>query len=146
MSETFKGEASAEHRRYPRKRLSLQVKYENVIQTVTTGTAGSQSLNVSAGGLAIRSNKKVMNGQMIALTIYLPSQEQRNIITEETPPDIEKAIPVNVLAQVAWSNEVSTSDFMIGVQFLEVDLNHKEKLNEFLKDYHLDGPDFELYK
>ena len=76
------------------------------------GVGEGTIFNISEGGCAIESGKHVQVGDAITLRLYIPSHEQ----------------PVQIgQAGVTWK---AGSDF--GVEFVQIDPEHEERLNKVL--------------
>lgn len=104
--------AMEEKRRFPRVPISVQVKAKHGGLSVVSG----RSYDISWGGMGLLSPEELPKGEVMDLEMDLPGS------------------PVNARGQVAWTKEVETEEgkcFQIGIQFTEVEPEHKARLDAF---------------
>jgi c-di-GMP-binding flagellar brake protein YcgR len=145
MAEPFSAEARAEHRRFPRMSIKLQVRYKRLKQGDISPAAGSMGEDVGAGGMAMRCSQELPAGQLLMLSIYLPPENLQTQAGGESVPE-QACTPIAVLARVAWTSQKNSGEFLTGVQFLDLNRNHRKLLKAFLVNFHLDQPDSFLYQ
>jgi hypothetical protein len=145
--EVFRGSTKAENRRYPRMRLKLPVQYKRLKKGEVSGPQASRAEDLGARGIAMRSDHPMRLGQLLMLTLYLPPEKQRNLVKEgaETALSEKECEPVDVLSRVAWCAPFNEKEYMLGVEFLDPDPQHRSRLKEFLVEFDLDKPDSSLY-
>jgi c-di-GMP-binding flagellar brake protein YcgR len=144
MPADFKGQTQAENRRYPRIHLKLWVHFKCLDKGVSALDLESLAEDLGAGGMAMRSDRDLKPGQLLMLTLYLPPASKRESV--ETLIYSEKeSLPVAVLSRVVWSAAAADGEFLVGVQFLDLEAKDRRTLKTFLVDYNLDQPDSKLY-
>lgn len=144
MPEIHRGETQAEHRRYPRLRLKLWVHYQCLERGTVSHRLESLAEDLGAGGLAMRSDRALGSGQLVLATLFLPPAELR--AGEENTPIVEEkdCVPIPVLCRVVWSAP-REDQYMNGLQFLDLQPQHRKLLKAFLVDFDLDQPESDLY-
>ncbi len=140
----YKGKTYAEHRRFPRMKFKLWVHFKCLERGGSSLSLESLAEDLGAGGMAMRSDHQLKGGQLLMLTLFLPPEDKRVDGEEMLIYSEKECMPVDVLARVAWC-EPRAEEFMLGLQFLDLDQANRTKLKAFLVDYNLDRPDSALY-
>lgn len=135
-NDRFTGQAIAENRRYPRKKMKLLVHYHCVNDDATCAVE-TLSDNIGFGGLALWGEEKMSVGQLLMMTIYIPpeknttNQEQLEMITDDT------CTPINVLSRVAWCRDENKQAVTMGAQFLHLIVDDRKKMEAFAENFNL---------
>ena len=137
----FQGRTQAERRKYPRIPLKMWVHF----QCLKEGDASPASLeslaeDLGAGGLAMRSDLHLEQGQMLMVTLYLPPAAKRAQPDDTLIYAEGECLTAVVLSRVIWCRPLKDKEFMVGVKFLDLDGESRRSLKDFLKDYQLDQP------
>ncbi len=144
MAVDYKGQTRAEHRRYPRIQMKLWVHFKCLDKGTISQDLESLAEDLGAGGMAMRSDRKLQMGQLLMLTLYLPPEGKRE--SSDTLIYSEKdSVPISILSRVVWCSAAADQEYLLGVQFLDLDRQDRKSLKAFLVDYDLDKPDSKLY-
>lgn len=141
----YKSHIIAERRRFPRKPLTLSLKF-NLIPTDSINVAdsgcidGGRSENISANGLALFSDLKMEKGQKLSIILYLPPKEKRSPDLSLTAWHEEECIPVQIQSRIVWRLPFAGNKFAYGVEFTTVADDDQAIFDEFLKDFYLQKP------
>lgn len=144
MEKIHHAQAGAERRRFERIPLNLKISFRCLDKDYISDIKDDLAEDLGAGGVAIRSMYEMKQGQLLMLSLHLPSEdmEEENAKNDD---DHESEKVVNIFSTVAWCKLMKTGEFMIGVQFLDLDPDERMDLKEFLVEYKLDQPDSSLY-
>lgn len=144
MSQMYKGEIRAEQRQFPRSRLQLMVHYKFLEAGEVYHALESKSDNFGTKGLSMTSDRQLREGQHLLLTLFLPPEP-----TTARPDNVavaeDECLPVVVLSRVVWCLPRDTRQYQAGVEFLDVEEKHKNRLKTFLIEHHLDMDASSLY-
>ncbi len=142
MAETFRGETRAENRRFPRQKLKLWVHFIRLKENQEkSGKLESLTEDLGAGGIAMRSDHKLENGEVLALTLFLPPEDKRTDPDHDLIYSEEECLPVDIQARVRWCAPREDLEYILGVEFLQVRGEHRERLKTFLVNYNLAEPE-----
>ncbi|MCK5218217.1 PilZ domain-containing protein [bacterium] len=130
-------ETGRERRSYPRLPLKLRLQYNCIKKGNITSLVETQSEDFGTGGLTMRSKQRVKIGQILMVTLLLPSRGENK---SAGPIDIgeERYLPVAVLSRVAWCRYHTEKEYRLGIQFLALTLANRKSLINFFSDYSLD--------
>lgn len=135
----FKGEASAERRKYPRIPLTIAVQFMMVDREKLSAALESVSDDLGVEGLAMISATKLPKDQKLLITLLVPEDANEKLMHHDASICTEKGcIPVAVFSRVAWCKDAEDKKFRIGVQFLEITETGRQILKDFFLDYKLD--------
>ncbi len=135
-AEDYRGEVVAENRRFPRKKFKLAVHY-HCIDEEKSCLVATASENISFGGIALNGEKKMNIGQLLMVTLFIPSEKIRRHLTDQVVCSEKGCTPVNVLSRVAWCQPVEGTLFSMGLQFLHLVIEDRQKLADFAKEFQL---------
>lgn len=127
----------SERRKCPRARLKLWVHYKTIHQGKISSTLESLTDDLSAGGVRLRADHQVIQGQMLMLTLYLPQEENLKEIETTMIYRENDCMPISILARVAWCQADEDDEFSFGVQFIELDDYSRSILRLYLEHYQL---------
>ncbi|MBN1595535.1 PilZ domain-containing protein [candidate division FCPU426 bacterium] len=136
-AETGKAETIVERRKYPRLPLKLAVNYL-ISDQASTRSFFSQSItrDLGIGGMALVVEEKIETGQMITVQIGLPEPETAFIwAVSRQPMHISRT--VTLTSRVIWRQPYEEKKYIIGVQFLDLELLDAQNLKKFLEDFKL---------
>jgi hypothetical protein len=143
----YKGETSAERRRYPRLPLTLSIQFMIVNREKLSQAFETLSADMGVEGLAMTCDKKLELEQKLLLTLLVPENASSKLRQFDGQVCAETGcIPVAVLSRVAWCQHQSGRKYVVGVQFLEVTETGREILKTFFLDYKLDYSKSSLMK
>jgi c-di-GMP-binding flagellar brake protein YcgR len=143
--EEFRAQTHAENRRYPRLNFKLWVHFRCLSKGEVSEPLESLAEDLGTQGMAMRSDHPLRVGQLLRTTLYVPPESRRKS-AEETPIYEETdCLPVEILARVVWCNPLESGEYMLGIQFLDPNPAHRNRLKSFLVDYELDDPNSALY-
>ncbi len=112
------GAVNFELRKYPRYSLELPVEYWE-----TEGSQNHQgrTVNISEGGLMLFINEEIEIGQNLGLKIFFGSSLSLSFIEAQV--------------EVVWKDMhwMSEKDYRIGVKFVDISSEHKERLETLIK-------------
>ena len=145
MDASFRGEAGAGNRRFPRKRLRLAVQYKRLERNRLPSAVESRLEDLGAGGMAMTSGQRLAPDQLLMITLYLPAAPICAARGEPLLSDRD-CTPVNILSRVAWCAERTPRSWVCGVQFLDCDRTDRTRLKHFLVEFDLDSPNSQLYQ
>lgn len=135
-----------ERRRYVRLPYSLHVSYK-AIQRDHVSEPESQIIEeLGAGGLSMRVSEPQPPGRILMVDLGIPPAGHHYTEAELASLPEMSFRKVQILSRVAWCTSAPESGYMIGVQFLDLNLNDRIRLKDFLVAYQLDHPDSSLYK
>jgi hypothetical protein len=144
-SNEYKSHIIAERRRFPRKPLTLSLKF-NLIPADASSVPeqnqidGGRSENISAHGLALFSDLKMEKGQKLNIILYLPPKEKRLPELRLTTWREAECFPVEIESRVVWRLPFAGNKFAYGVEFMAVAEQDQAVFDEFLKDFYLQKP------
>jgi c-di-GMP-binding flagellar brake protein YcgR len=141
----YRSQVGAENRKYPRVKLKLWVKYKRLKKGEVSSPNETLAEDFGTQGIAMRSKTPMRMGQLLMLTLYLPPEPKRSLEAEPAAVPEKDCVPVDILSRVAWCAPRSEDEYMLGVQFLDPDPGHRNRLKSFLVDFNLDRPDSALY-
>jgi c-di-GMP-binding flagellar brake protein YcgR len=131
-----------ERRRFLRKPLQMELEYQSLKKSTISPVQNSQTHDVSAGGLAMVSNRPLEQDQLLLVTLYLPA-------AAPAKAESKAAIPHNtatILSRVAWCLPTPNKDyFRLGIQFLDLAKDDRKQLKSFLVNWKLDRKNSKLY-
>lgn len=133
-----------ERRGHPRKPLKLWTRYQ-CLQKYRDHSYEGIAEDIGAGGLAMRSDLQLNMGELLMLTLFLPPADKRvlpDTVFQYAKPE---GLPAAILSRVAWCIPARETDYVLGVQFLDMDRENRRRLKSFLVEYRLDRPDSSLY-
>lgn len=145
MTDFFKGETRAENRRHPRVQMKLWIHYRELTKGELSHPGESLAEDLGTQGMAMRSDHPMRAGQLLRITLFLPPEEKRRGVQDMEVYTEEECLPVDILSRVVWCQETDQHEYILGVQFLDPEPRHRNRLKEFLIDYNLDKPDSALY-
>ncbi len=135
----YKGETSAERRRYPRIPLTLSVQFMMVNREKLSAALETVSDDLGVEGLAMISTTKLSKDQKLLLTLLVPEDANDKLMNHDASITTEKGcIPVAIFSRVAWCEDVDAHKYRIGVQFMEITETGRQILKDFFLDYKLD--------
>lgn len=141
MPETFTGETRAENRRFPRKKLKLWVHFACLTDCPEDfGRLESLSEDLGAGGIAIRSDHQLSEGQLLTLTLFLPPEDKQTGTEDDLTYAEAECVPIDVQGRVRWCTPRDQMEYLFGVEFNKVKPEHRESLTRFLLNYDLVRP------
>ena len=146
MSEkdVYAGFAGAERRRFPRHALKLRIQYQQVDKDTVTPVQRQLARDLGVGGLAMETDRDLAPDQLLMITLYLPSADQRAMLEAGAEAPAETGRRVNVLSRVAWTAPGRAGNRRVGIQFLDLPREDRMVMKQFLKDYRLYKPDASL--
>ncbi len=145
MTEFFNAETRAEHRRYPRTLIKLRVHYKCLQKGDVSRALDSLAEDLGAGGMAMRMGQKLEPGQLLMVAVFLPKTDKRAEIID-TPVFLEKdCITVSILSRVVWCTMKKDHEYIAGIEFWDLNREHRKQFKDFLIDFNLDKPDSDLY-
>lgn len=108
----------AEKRRYQRLDSVLPLKYKN-LRKPTTISLGSQTRNISEGGVCFESNEFISLACRLVVEINLPTLSK----------------PIKAISKVAWIRKLPSNDqYELGNQFLEITKEDKAHIVNFVNN------------
>ena len=108
---------SVENREHPRVETNIEITFKEKGSLIR-----SYMLNVSNGGLFLKTAKPLPIDSVVNMHVKLPDQEETMII----------------VGRVVWINAKSgdhTFPSGMGIQFLKMDPEYKKKINEFVDEH-----------
>ncbi|MEW6516464.1 MAG: PilZ domain-containing protein [candidate division FCPU426 bacterium] len=141
----FNGETGAERRKFVRRPIKLKVTYRCLERDHVSTVRSDLAEDLGAGGLLLRTHQPLKADQVLMLTLFLPPQDRRQPAMEHLTCPEEECQRVEILSRVAWSAAAPSNGFLAGVQFLDLEQNHRKWLKEFLVEFQLDQPNSQLY-
>ncbi len=144
MTPVFKGEIRSEQRQFPRGQLKLVVYYKFLEAGEVYHALESKSENLGTKGLAMTSDRHLHEGQHLMLTLFLPPEKDPARPPVSAVPE-DECLPVVVFSRVVWCLPRDNRQYQIGVEFLNVEEKHKNRLKTFLIEHHLDTDASSLY-
>jgi c-di-GMP-binding flagellar brake protein YcgR len=139
MSPDLKKKSLFENRRYPRIPLAFPVHYKFLEQGDAFRALESTTENLGAQGIAIRCDRKLRTKLHIVLTLFLPRNGKYKNKTKQVYAE-EEFLPVIIFSQVAWCSVKEYKQYYLGIEFIEVALEHKKRLETFLIKHKIDSP------
>jgi len=113
---------SAEKRRFPRLTYNVGIEYKIIDSPNNADNAVIFSKNISAGGICIFSLSKFSPGAKLDIKFSLPDSQE----------------DIYAVGRVMWQEEFTIGDtassraFEAGVEFLEIQDQDKEKINQYI--------------
>jgi c-di-GMP-binding flagellar brake protein YcgR len=102
----------------------------------------SKSGDMSAGGLSLVCNRALDPDQLLLVTLYIPP-EKSGVVSKAKIPKGEMA---TVLSRVAWCQPSPNEEyFRLGIQFLDLAREDRQRLKSFLVNKKLDRKNSRLY-
>jgi c-di-GMP-binding flagellar brake protein YcgR len=145
MALAVKGKVtSQERRRYKRVLIKMAIRYKSIKKGEVSKTIKSHSDDFSAGGLAMHTNQKMRRGQMLMLNLFIPvsgKMSKNDEVQDYTKSSCQTA---GILARVAHCTKVK-ENYSLGIQFLDLEKNHRKFLKTFLVKTKLLKPGVRLY-
>ncbi len=135
-AEDYRGEVVAENRQYPRKKLRLAVHY-HCIDDEKACLVETASENISFGGIALRGEKMMITGQLLMVTLFIPSEKMRKQLNDREVCREKDCTPVNALSRVAWCQPGQSGFYGMGLQFLHLVVEDRRKMEDFAQDFQL---------
>jgi c-di-GMP-binding flagellar brake protein YcgR len=140
-ADVYYTEVMAERSHFQRKPLNLRVHFQLVNYPEDNAPRNSsRTENISAGGLALYSEKKMKNGQQLLITLFLPPEKKRAQDLILVTCIEQECIPVVIHAQVVWKLPFMADKFAYGVEFLSIEPDNKKEFQKFLQDFYLHKP------
>lgn len=137
-----KSKSGEERRRFRREPLRLAVKYRALKKNVISKPLSSKSGDMSAGGLSMVSNRPLEPDQLLLVTLHIPTQTE----TTDTKSKKNDGEMATVLSRVAWCKPTSSEEYYrLGIQFLDLAREDRQRLKSFLVDKKLDRKNSRLY-
>jgi hypothetical protein len=135
--------SAKERRRFRREPLHLAVKFRALKKNVISKSQSSKSGDMSAGGLSMVCNRPLEPDQLLLVTLYIPATKA---VTGAKKPKVSKGEMATVLSRVAWCHPTTSDDyFRLGIQFLDLAREDRQRLKTFLVDKKLDRKNSRLY-
>ena len=133
-------EPGSERRNFPRLPLKLRLQYNCIKKGNVSTLFETQSEDLGTGGLTMRSKQRVKTGQILMVTLLLPScRKDKSAGPAESLDSLkEKSLPVAVLSRVAWCRYAPENEYQLGIQFLALTLANRQSLKKFFSEYSLD--------
>ncbi len=138
MGPDLKEASGVEQRRYPRIPLSVPVHYKFLEQGDMYRALESTTKDFGAKGIAIKCDRKLRKKLHIILTLFLPLNGKYRNTTKQVYAE-ENFLPVIIFSRVAWCAVKEYKQFYLGIEFLEVALEHKKRLETFLINRGIDS-------
>lgn len=135
------GEVPVERRRYPRRAIKLTVNIRCLEKSHISPEESRLVADLGAGGLSMRSLKPLEPGQILLLKLMLPAHSEPHAPTGLA----DASRVVTMLSRVVWCKASNQGDHLIGVQFLDLDVENRRKLKAFLVEYRLLDPSSNLF-
>jgi hypothetical protein len=123
---------NAERRRFPRLAINVGVHCNSFDEGRIVHQLSNYSENLGVGGLSVRSEKKLPQDLSLLVSFFLPIQ-RRSVILQ---PSV--TLPVIARSRVAWCRPVA-GDFLLGLEFLDINRYSRNIFKAFLDLYQLDG-------
>jgi len=124
-----------ERRRYLRIPLEVAVKCHLVREGQPADAVECQSLDLSNGGLALKSDRSLQAGETLVVSFGLPEDATRE--TDRSPADrfiARKPRLVAMRGRIVWCEKCEGQDYRLGVEFLTVNGHAHRPLLDFLED------------
>ena len=112
----MKMEKQVEKRKEQRTRAEIPVDFREFGESPGEGTAGSVCMELSSGGLRLRSARFIAMSRRLVMRIFLPTSGK----------------PVEVLTRVAWVRKTSQG-YEIGNQILDVSGKDRDSIKDLLE-------------
>jgi c-di-GMP-binding flagellar brake protein YcgR len=145
MADSDKPQENDDRRRFVRLPYTLPVSYKCIKQDHVSPPESRLLEDLGAGGLSMRVDAAQPKGQILMVSLFLPPPGPKLGDQELAALPPEKCKHVEILSRVVWCAPAEQGAFLIGVQFLDLNLNDRIRLKDFLVSYHLDNPDSSLY-
>ncbi len=126
-----------ESRQYPRKNIRLEVRCQILRRGVVTEPEIQETVDLGTRGAGILSKVGMDVGGMLMLTLYLPPLAILKNQRSEALIPAKDCQSVAVLSRVIW-NEPEGAGYRYGVQFLDLERDHRQRFKRFLVDLGLD--------
>lgn len=138
LLDTHKGETFAEKRAFERFPIKLNIKYA-IDSNPEERTLFSHSIsrNLGIGGVALLVNEKIDTGQVLQMEIDLPSVTEIFDSEEQNESLSAAQNSISMISRVVWSQAYESTQYLIGVQFLDLEQDAIASLKDFLKEYKL---------
>ncbi|MFA5271561.1 MAG: PilZ domain-containing protein [Candidatus Omnitrophota bacterium] len=119
MENPINRDQNTERRKFPRLSISTNVKYSVV--KINSLSDDIPMKNISAAGICIVADEDLQLGTVLSLSVYLPDNDA----------------PIYTKGRVVWKSEFkigygSKSSYDIGVEFLEIDEEDKQKIFQYV--------------
>ncbi len=129
-----------ERRKHPRLPVKIDVHFHALGSLEEFAVQKSESLNIGAGGVALRSAIKVEAGKKMMLTLFIPPEHKRAQLGHMARCPEEECMEINIQAKVVWVSPFLGDKYLLGVQFLQISQDDQAYLKTFLEDYKLPEP------
>jgi len=137
-----KSKSGVERRQYRREPLHLAVEFRALKKNVISKPQASKSGDMSAGGLSLVCNRPLEPDQLLLVTLYIPPEKA----VAKPKVKVPAGEMATVLSRVAWCRPTSHDDyFQLGIQFLDLAREDRQRLKSFLVDKKLDRKSSRLY-
>jgi c-di-GMP-binding flagellar brake protein YcgR len=135
MSDLEDAVPQAERRRYLRIPLEVAVKCHLIHAGRPEDALDCQTVDLSNGGLALKSERSLQTGETLVVSFSLPEDATQE--TDRGPADPfvgRKPRLVAMRGRVVWCEQCEGQDYRLGVEFLTVNGHAHRPLIDFLKD------------
>ncbi|MBN1595449.1 PilZ domain-containing protein [candidate division FCPU426 bacterium] len=126
-----KKEMPLERRRYRRVPFKMAVYFKSLNKGEVSRSTKSHSADFSAGGLAMHSQQKMRRGQMLMLNLFIPVHGRMKYSEGMLDYTKSRCQTTAILSRVAYCLK-TTDAYKLGVQFLDLEKNHRKLLKSFL--------------
>jgi c-di-GMP-binding flagellar brake protein YcgR len=137
-----KSKSGVERRRFRRESLQLGLKFRALKKNAISKPQTSKSGDLSAGGLSMVCNRPLEPDQLLLVTLFIPTAA---VVAPGSKPT-QSGEMATVLSRVAWCQPTSNDDyFRLGIQFLDLAREDRQRLKSFLVEKKLDHKNSRLY-
>ena len=128
----------AENRCYPRLLINLTLNYKYLEYGNLYHALESRTLNLSACGLAMYTDRILPKDQHILMTLFLPRENVVANPGEKTKKTDDNYLSVMLLSSVVWCHQDENDECHVGLKIMQVEPEHKKRLQLFLASHKLD--------
>ncbi len=126
-----------ERRSCPRKQIKLRMHFKSIKHGVISEPRETWADDLSASGLGMKCGSKLEPGQMLVITVFLPSKDKHNSISQSSKFEESGYQTVIIYSKVVWCSMLN-GRYRAGLRFLELDEFCRQRFKNFLIDYKLD--------
>jgi c-di-GMP-binding flagellar brake protein YcgR len=128
-----------EHRSYPRLPIHLTLNYKYLEHGDMYHTLESKTLNLSARGLAMYTDRQLPEDQHILLTLLIPHESTSGQYGKTSESGTEEMLSVMLLSRVVWCTYCAKNEYHVGMEIIQVEPEHRKRLKQFLTMHRLDA-------